>query len=73
MDEVDARRFLSFDDDGPGEDSLDIEGPGEYDRTDRLSAVPRLDFPGLGDTDLDMGRLRPVKSDLLRLRPPTAC
>lgn len=68
MEDVDARRFLSFDD-GPGDDSLDIDGPGEYDRTDNAS-VARFDLPGLGDADLDRGRLRPVRSDLLRLRPP---
>jgi len=67
IDEVDARRFLSTLL-GPGEDSLDIDGPGEYDRTDNVS-VARL-LVGFGDTDLDMGRTRPVKSDLLRLRPP---
>lgn len=68
MDEVDARRFLSLED-GPGDDSLDIDGPGEYDRTERAS-VARFDLPGLGEADRDNGRTRPVKSDLLRLRPP---
>ena len=71
MEDVEARRFLSpLPAAGPGDGSLDIDAPGEYDRTDKVSA-PRLDvLPGLGDTDLDIGRTRPVRSDLLRLRPP---
>jgi hypothetical protein len=58
---------------GPGDDSREPDGPGEYDRTERESFDVRFggDLPGLAERD--MGRTRPVKSDLLLFRPPERC
>jgi hypothetical protein len=72
MEDVLARRFLSMRPEtvGPGDDSREADGPGECERTESESCEVRCggDFPGL--TERDMGRTRPVRSDLLRFLPP---